>query len=145
MSPTRRSATTGPGCSPTSCRPTDGSSIVTFDPVKDPSGQPSSDIASVVSFDGNKMGVLWSNQRTQKVHWATHLDGDPDQTWATSVAYDNPQGADDHLNIKSVAGGNAGRVFAVAKTSHTGAAEPLINLLSRPRRGLDRAAVRDRG
>ncbi|QWZ09562.1 hypothetical protein KRR39_07360 [Nocardioides panacis] len=107
----------------------DDSSTVTFDPAKDPGGQPSSDIAAVVSFDGNKVGVLWSNQRTQKVHWATHVDGDPDQTWATSVAYDNPQGSDDHLNIKSVAGGNAGRVFAVAKTSHTGATDPLINLL----------------
>ena len=104
-------------------------STVTFDPVKDTGGQPSSDIAAVVSFDGNKVGVLWSNQRTEKVHWATHVDGTDDQAWATSVAYNQPKGADDHLNIKSVAGGNAGRVFAVAKTSHTAAGDALINLL----------------
>ncbi len=104
-------------------------STVTFDPVKDAGGQPSSDIAAVVSFDGNKIGVLWSNQRTEKVHWATHVDGTDDQAWAASVAYNQPKGADDHLNIKSVAGGNAGRVFAVAKTSHTAAGDALINLL----------------
>ena len=67
-------------------------STVTFDPVKDAGGQPSSDIAAVVSFDGNKMGVLWSNQRTEKVHWATHVDGADDQAWATSVAYNQPKG-----------------------------------------------------
>jgi hypothetical protein len=108
---------------------TDDSSTVTFDKVKDPGGQPSSDIAAVVSFDGNKIGVLWSNQRTEKVHWATHVDGTDDQTWAASVAYSQPKGADDHLNIKSVAGGSAGRVFAVAKTSHTLPGDALINLL----------------
>jgi hypothetical protein len=104
-------------------------STVTFDPLKDTTGQPSSDIATVVSFDGNKMGVLWSNQRTEKVHWATHVDGTDDQAWTASVAYSQPKGADDHINIKSVAGGNAGRVFAVAKTGHTLPGEALINLL----------------
>lgn len=105
-----------------------GESTVTYDPVKDPN-QPSSDISAVVAFDGDKVGVLWSNQRTEKMYWASHIDGAADGAWTLDTAYAQPKGADDHINLKSIVGDPSGRVYAVAKTSSTTATEPLINLL----------------
>jgi len=89
------------------------------------------DISSVVAFDGDKIGVLWSNQRAgeTKMYWAWHLDGTSDQTWSTAVAYDMPEGADDHINLKSLVGDDHGRVYAMVKTSMDHPTDPLINLL----------------
>lgn len=88
------------------------------------------DISAVVAYDGDKIGVLWSNQVTQVIYWASHQDGTGDQAWAVEAAYAQPEGADDHLNLKSVAGDDSGRVFVVAKTSMDKATDPLINLLA---------------
>jgi hypothetical protein len=87
------------------------------------------DISAVVAYDGDKVGVLWSNQRTQKMYWASHTDGMDDHAWSLDVAYDRPEGADDHINLKSLQADSAGRVFAAVKTSLNGATDPLINLL----------------
>lgn len=87
------------------------------------------DISAVVAYDGDKIGVLWSNQRTEKMYWASHDDGTSDQSWSIQVAYDRPEGADDHINLKSLVGDDAGRVFAVAKTSLNKATDPLIHVL----------------
>jgi len=87
------------------------------------------DISSIIAYDGDKIGVLWSNQRTQTMYWAAHIDGTPDQLWTVQVAYQQPEGADDHLNLKSLVGDPSGRVFAVAKTSMDAGSDPLFNLL----------------
>jgi hypothetical protein len=87
------------------------------------------DISAIIAYDGDKIGVLWSNQRTHIMYWAAHTDGTPDQSWTLQVAYQQPEGADDHLNLKALVGDSAGRVFAVAKTSMDAAADPLFNLL----------------
>jgi hypothetical protein len=34
------------------------------------------DISAVVAFDGNKIGVMWSNQRDDKMYFIVHNDGD---------------------------------------------------------------------
>jgi len=99
-----------------------------------PSGQSTvspDDISAIVSFDGNKVGVLWSNQNVgvETMYWAWHRDGTSDQLWTVKVAYQQPQGADDHINIKSLVGDSSGRVYAVAKSSATGATQPTVNLL----------------
>ena len=104
-----------------------GESDVSFDATADPS-QSSSDIASIVHFDGNKIGVLWSNQSTDTVYWASHADGAPQEQWSTQVAYTAPEGADDHISLKSVTGTDGGRVYAVTKTSMNGA-EPVFEVL----------------
>ncbi|MGN6576109.1 MAG: hypothetical protein ACTHKG_10485, partial [Nocardioides sp.] len=104
-----------------------GESTVSFDPTKDPN-QASSDIASIVSFDGDKIGVLWSNQTSGTVYWASHVDGTADNLWTTQVAFNAPEGADDHINVKSVVGTNGGRVYAVTKTSMNGA-DPIFEVL----------------
>lgn len=93
------------------------------------------DISAIVSFDGDKVGVLWNNSITEKMYWAAHVDGDVDTAWSTQVVYDYPEGADDHINLKSLAGDSAGRVFAVLKTSFDHADDPLINLLVLDRAG----------
>lgn len=92
----------------------------------------SDDLSAVVAFDGDKIGVLWSNQlpASETVYWAWHQDGASDQTWSTEVAYRQPEGADDHINLKSLIGDSSGRVFAVAKTSMDAASDPLFNLLT---------------
>ncbi|TDO34233.1 hypothetical protein EV643_12818 [Kribbella sp. VKM Ac-2527] len=87
------------------------------------------DLSAIIAYDGDKIGVLWSNQRSHIMYWASHTDGTPDQSWTLQVAYQQPEGADDHINLKALVGDSAGRVFAVAKTSMDAAAEPLFNLL----------------
>jgi len=89
------------------------------------------DISAIVAYDGNKIGVLWSNQilGIETMYWAWHQDGTSDQAWNLQVAYQQPKGADDHMNLKSLVGDPSGRVFAAAKTSMTGSTDPLINLL----------------
>ncbi|MDH2443027.1 DNRLRE domain-containing protein [Amnibacterium sp. CER49] len=94
------------------------------------------DISSVVAYGGNKIGVMWSNQLTQSVYFASHADGAAATTW-TGGAIPGLSGgysADDHLNLKSIAADASGRVFAAIKTSadqdpaHT-ASSPLLLLV----------------
>ena len=90
------------------------------------------DLSAIVAFDGNKVGVLWSNQlsTSETMYWSWHQDGTSDQQWNLQVAYQQPEGADDHINLKSLVGDSAGRVFAVAKTSMDANSDPLFNLLT---------------
>jgi len=47
-------------------------------------------ISSVVAFEGNKVGIMWSNQNDSAMYVAHHRDGDPDGTWTASHAdFDN--------------------------------------------------------
>jgi PKD repeat protein len=87
------------------------------------------DISSVVAFDGNKIGVMWSNQNESTMNFAVHVDGQPDTTWsARSVAYGGSGNADDHINLKSLQS-DGSRVFAAVKTSRSGSSDPLVVLL----------------
>ena len=74
------------------------------------------DISTLVAYNG-RIGVLWSNQHEDSVYFASHLDGDPDGTWALNPALQGPKYADDHLNIKSLQADSSGQVFAAVKTS----------------------------
>ena len=98
------------------------------------------DISVVLSFQDNKIGVMWSNQSSKKVYFAIHVDGDPDDLWSpeeTALPGPNVTGnyADDHLNLKSVNADGSGRVFAAIKTSLTQTNAPLIMLLVRDLQG----------
>lgn len=83
-------------------------------PVAGANNLSADDISSVIRFDG-KIGVLWSNQNTDAVYFATHADGAPDNAWQRQVAVQGPLFPDDHMNVKLESAG--GRVFAVVKTS----------------------------
>ena len=90
-------------------------------------GQPNAvsddDIAAIIAFEGNKIGVMWSDQvgdgTTTSFHFATHLDADADTTWPaplTTAASGGSLFANDHINMKLATTGS-GRVLAVVKTS----------------------------
>ena len=87
------------------------------------------DVSAVVAYDGDKIGVLWSNQRDGVVYWATHVDGAADTTWTTTDAYRREEGADYRLRVHSLVGDASGRVFAAVKTSLGRPSDPLLNLL----------------
>ncbi len=99
------------------------------------------DIAAIVAFQGNKIGILWSNERTAKVHFAVHWDVDPPAVWQpVETALPLPGDAalawaDDHLSVKTSLADGSGRVFAVAKTSLSGSSSPLVVLLVRSATG----------
>ncbi len=92
----------------------------------------SDDISSLVHFDGNKIGVMWSNQREMTMNFSVHADGEPTASWqARSVAFggSGSGNADDHINLKSLQSDSQGRVFAAVKTSLDGSNDPLVVLL----------------
>ena len=88
------------------------------------------DIAAIVAYDGDKVGVMFSNQRLQVMYFASHTDGTSDQTWNLVAAYQRPEGADDHMNLKSLQADESGRVFAAVKASHDLPTDPEIHLLA---------------
>jgi PKD repeat protein len=89
----------------------------------------SDDISSLIDFGGNRIGVMWSNQSTSHMYFATHADGDPDTTWTASEAATTGSGsADDHINLKT---DSSGRIYAAVKTSFTSSSATLTQLLVR--------------
>ncbi len=74
------------------------------------------DISAVVAYDG-AMGVMWSDQTDGAMYFASHRNGDDDQTWQFSTAIQGPGLADDHMNLKALHDDPAGKVMAVIKTS----------------------------
>lgn len=93
------------------------------------------DISSIIAFTVSgqgRIGVFWSNQPDDADYFAWHVDGASDATWtvetAVSASGPDPNPADDHLNLKT---DSSGRVYAVTKTSNTGASQPFIQLLVR--------------
>lgn len=99
-------------------------------PVTGASGLSSDDIASLISY-GGRIGIMWSNQSTKIMYFASHLDSEAnDQTWQSVSTY-NPggSGADDHINLKELQSAG-GKVFAVTKTSFSTGNLPLILLMA---------------
>jgi hypothetical protein len=93
------------------------------------------DISAVTAF-GNQVGVMWSNQVTSAIYFATHAAGASRDSWdASRTAVQGPKSADDHINLKTLQSDPSGRVFAAVKTSldDAGAAKsaPQILLLAR--------------
>ncbi|UCE01745.1 MAG: hypothetical protein JSW67_10770 [Candidatus Latescibacterota bacterium] len=71
------------------------------------------DIASVVAFGGDKIGVFWSDQVRDEFGFRVHHDGDPLTQWdSAEVVSSGFRLADDHVNL---AFDSNGRVYAVTK------------------------------
>jgi len=98
-------------------------------PVEAAAALTADDISTIVAF-GNQIGVMWSEQTTFTVYFATHVDGTDDQQWTQEVALHVPaeEYADDHINVKT---DGRGQVFAAVKTSLNRPTEPLVMLLKR--------------
>ena len=111
------------------------------------------DIAAVTAFgtaaSGQKIGVMWSDQRAQRMWFAWRSDADPigDGAWHVETAYGAGVGgcptvastacADDHINIKV----DGDEVWVATKTSHDMATapdpnDPLIVVLHRDAAGV---------
>lgn len=94
----------------------------------------SDDESSIISFGGNKIGVMWSNQKVAKMFFAVHQDGAAATTWlAEETALGggvncSSKCADDHINLKTDA---AGRLYAAIKTSQENSSDARIRLLVR--------------
>jgi hypothetical protein len=77
------------------------------------------EVSAIIHFDGNKIGIAWSNRPAKEIAFRYHVDGQPETTWSPKEIIDSglgPRGlgpvADDHLSIKAAPDG---RVFLVAK------------------------------
>jgi hypothetical protein len=97
------------------------------------------DISAIVAFQGDKVGLMWSNQLTKKFYFAVHRDGSPASSWQTEVAYGAGVGgcstgcANDHVNLKQLSSDGSGRVFAAIKTANRNTGQPFVVLLARDR------------
>ena len=86
------------------------------------------ELAGVIAMNG-KIGVFWTNQRTQADYFAVHPDdAAPGAGWTTEVAVAGSKAADDHFNMKLAADG---RLWVVMKTSRSSASDTLVGLLVR--------------
>ncbi|MCO4274840.1 hypothetical protein NG701_10435, partial [Pseudarthrobacter sp. HLT3-5] len=88
-------------------------------PVSNPNPAPD-DISAIVAYGEKKIGVMWTDQRTGSVWWATRTDGTAatsTSSWKVQSATKGTGLADDHLNLKSLQADSAGRVFAAVKTN----------------------------
>jgi PKD repeat protein len=88
-------------------------------PVSNPNPAPD-DISAVVAYGQNKIGVMWSDHRTDSVWWATRTDGTAPtaaSSWKVQAAVQGKGQSDDHLNLKTLQADTSGRVFAAVKTS----------------------------
>ncbi|MBD7999348.1 LamG-like jellyroll fold domain-containing protein [Oerskovia gallyi] len=104
-------------------------------PVTVASGVLDDDIGMVTALPGGKIGVLWSNQSTERFGFRTHVDGAAPATWtadekpAQSSALDLGDGmADDHMNV---AVASDGTLYAAVKTSYDSQGATVIGLLVR--------------
>jgi putative cell wall-binding protein len=80
------------------------------------------DIAAIVAFGGNSIGVMWSNQNPEAsqtaFYFATHGDAAADDAWSSrsAVVTGGALFTEDHINIK-LATTASGRVLAVLKVN----------------------------
>jgi hypothetical protein len=71
------------------------------------------DVASVVHFGGNKIGVFWSDQNRWEFGFRVHGDASAPDSWGSvEVVRPGTGNSDDHLNL---AVDSAGRVYAITK------------------------------
>lgn len=96
----------------------------------------SDDISAMIAFDGNKIGVMWSNQVDKKGYFAVHRDSNSDLDWEpreVAVSEGNENVFDDHINLAERP--STGELVAAIKTNMDGTNKPLIYLLKRRTNG----------
>ena len=104
-------------------------------PIVVASGIKSDDIGSIVAMPNGSMGVMWSNQNTERFGFRLHVDGADPSTWsnpesaASQSALDKGNGmADDHINLAVASNGT---LYAAVKTSYDSSGYPRMALLVR--------------
>ena len=94
------------------------------------------DIASIVAFrdnDGPKIGIMWSNQLSNTLNFATHDDSNSNAQagWTLQAAISAPDSSDDHISLRSLQTTSSGQVFAAIKTNATVPSDTQIALVAR--------------
>jgi hypothetical protein len=78
----------------------------------------SSDDISAVIATGSIVGIMWSDQASTSFRFAVHqATSAPTSDWTMETPLSGTRLADDHLNLKSLAAEDNGRIHAVVKTS----------------------------
>ena len=90
------------------------------------------DTSSLIAYNGY-VGILWSSQHATApdgVYFSVHKDGAADTVWSSTpiVAYQAPNGSDDHMNLKWL-DASGGQIYAAVKTSFTTGSQALLQLL----------------
>ncbi len=110
-------------------------------PITIATGLSTDDTGGIIALPG-KVGVFWSDQKTERFGFKTHLDGADPSDWSndevpgSQSALNIGKGmADDHLHM---AVSSDGTLYCAVKTSYDTAGYPAIALLiRRPRGGWD--------
>ena len=101
------------------------------------------DISTLVAFkDGanantDKIGIMWSTQittptLTSHLFFATHPDASARGIdWTLEPVTSLPNGAEDHINLKTRRSGLADQVFAIIKTGMANTSDPVIGMVAR--------------
>jgi hypothetical protein len=105
-------------------------------PVTIGAGVSTDDISAVIYMPAlGKIGVLWSNQTTQRFGFKTHSDGQDPATWSAdevpasqSALIEGKGMADDHLDMKVTSDGT---LYCAVKTGYDEPGYPNIALLVR--------------
>jgi hypothetical protein len=103
-------------------------------PVSQGTAMDSDDITGIITLPG-KIGVFWSNQRTQAYYFALHTDGTPTtsaSSWTEEFPASGNRVADDHFNMKVA---SDGRLFVGIKTSLANDSDISVGLLVRSTSG----------
>ncbi|MCE3244524.1 MAG: hypothetical protein K0Q84_1910 [Arthrobacter sp.] len=86
------------------------------------------DVSAIVAFEGDEIGIMWTDQGTGTAWWATHDDEKSARSaasWKVKEAIKGKKRVDDHLNIKTLQSDPSGRVYASVKTSlNDGSTDP---------------------
>jgi hypothetical protein len=97
------------------------------------------DISAITKLNNNSIGVMWSNQTTQRFGFKVHLDGDDQNTWSADEVPSSQSAlnighgmADDHINLAVT---SDGILFAAIKTSYDTVGYTKIGLLKRNANG----------
>lgn len=116
-------------------RYSDGSYTNWSAPITVASNIGSDDISVITALPNNTIGVMWSDQRSDRFGFRYHIDGDDPTAWSTNEVPGSQSAlnigngmADDHLNV---AVGSDGTLYAAVKTSYDSSSQTKIGLLVR--------------
>ncbi len=104
-------------------------------PITLATGISTDDIGVVTTLNNGSIGVLWSNQNSQRFGFRTHVDGVSPTTWSADEVPASQSGlsvgagmADDHMHVAVASNGT---LYAAVKTSYDTPGNPKIALLVR--------------
>ncbi|HEX5472840.1 MAG TPA: DNRLRE domain-containing protein [Lacipirellulaceae bacterium] len=104
-------------------------------PITLGTGISSDDISAIVAMPNHEIGVMWSNQNTERFGFRVHVDGTDPTQWsndevpASQSALNVGGGmADDHIHLAVAADGT---LYAAVKTSYDKSGYPKMALLVR--------------